>query len=124
MQAFAVLTAGIPLMMSLLLALPAWCMSGSCDPVVEDRGCCPVAGGEQMAIGGAVDACWDCVEVDATVSTLTERPPIATTAIAILHRTSGLLVDSMMVDDAPRLPTGPPRASAILRDLRTVHLLI
>ena len=125
MKACAVLFAGMMLLQSLLASLPAWCVSGSCIEVVAvDHSCCGVAGDEQIPAGDESDDCRDCVEVDHAAPIILDRTPDLGPVIAVVHRLPDLLHRTVVVADAPAFPTGPPRPPAILRDLRTIRLLI
>jgi len=124
MKPLAALVAGILLMQGLVASLPAWCVSGSCDEVIVDRSCCLAADGAPMADGKLAEDCQDCVEVDDTAPIVPDRTLDVGAVIAVVHRAPDLLDVAVVVEGAPRLPTGPPRPSAILRDLRTVRLLI
>lgn len=128
MKRFAVGLALLMLLTTLAAPLPAWCLTGVCAPTEDDaavsfKDCCESDTPAQASGGG--DDCLNCVSVDDAAPTIPDRPADPLPSVVLTQQppipSLVLLVSS---ERTQLLPTGPPITSAILRDLRTIRLLI
>ncbi|MDA3959181.1 MAG: hypothetical protein PF961_00190 [Planctomycetota bacterium] len=106
------------IVLTTLAPITAWCSTGTCDRPAIDTGCC----NQTDATTEQDENCDDCF--DLSDNAVPDR--IAATAVAILP--AAPLASPQHArgrsHSVQPLPTGPPRPSGTLRDLRTVRLLI
>ncbi len=128
MKRLALTLAVLLLVNTVAPSLSVWCQSGVCEPAANEpainvHDCCVEAVAVDHA--GERDTCLDCVSVDDHAPAIPDRPFSPASAVVFAYLSPALPLALIATsDEIPVLPTGPPIASASLRELRTVRLLI